>query len=268
MKILVAAVWLLISSFSIFAQTRIVPIIEMKVRGLLGGVENGKFVDAKTTAAALKGDEKYKLFRIDGAKKGTLSFGKPKNDGDVCEDFYYIDYDYDKNLSGIALGGSPGWEPMPRAPKSIDLNDASYKKIVADVLRTKGIAKTTVKLTQAVRVDLDGDGQEEVLITATRYTGEVNGLNATAGDYSFVLLRKIVAGRVKNIVLAGDFIKNKTDYGIPSTYEISSIADLNGDGKMEIVLYSAYYEGNSAWAIEMKGNKPADIEILSVGCGV
>jgi hypothetical protein len=266
MKIFIAAVCLLISGFTASAQTRIVPIVEMKVKGLLGGVENGKFVDAKTTAAKLKGGENYTLFGIEGVNEGEFTIAKPENDQDVCEDFYYVEPS-EGIVSGVALGDGYKWNPMPRVPKSIDLNGAVYKKAVADVLRTKGIVKTTIKLTQAVRIDLEGDGTEEVLIAATFYKG---GLQASSAknDYSFILLRKIVGGKVQNIVVAGDFLTKASDFGAPNEYEISAIADLNGDGKMEMILYGAYYEGASAWAVEMKGNKPTDIEILAIGCGV
>jgi hypothetical protein len=258
MKIFIAAVCLLISGFAAPAQTRIVPIVDMKIKGLLGGVENGKYVDAKMTAEKLKGKENYTLYDIKGVNEGEFTIGKPEKGEDVCTDFYSVEAS-EAIVSGIALGDGFKWNPMPRVPKSVDLNGAVYKKAVADVLRSKGIAKTTIKLTQAVRVDLDGDGQEEVLITATRYSNGIDALDAKVGDYSFVMLRKIVAG---------EFIKNETDYGIPSSFEISAIADLNGDGKMEIILYGEYYEGHSAWAVEMKGNKPTGIEILSIGCGV
>jgi hypothetical protein len=267
MKTLFAAICLLTLSFAISAQTKVVPIVEMKVRGLLGGIENGKFLDAKTTAAKLKGGENYMLYGVEGVNEGELKFDKPKNDQDVCDDFYYITFEDAEAVSGVALGDGYRWNPMPRTPKSISLNDATYKKIVADVLRTKGIAKTTIKLTQAVRIDLEGDGKEEVLIAATFYDG---GLTAGAkrNDYSFILLRKIVAGKVQNIVVAGDFITKNIEFGAPNEYAISAIADLNGDGKMEMILHSAYYEGSGSWVMEMKGNKPVEIKALTVGCGV
>ena len=274
MRFFITAICLLILNSAATAQTRIVPIVEMKVKGLLGGVENGKFVDAKTTAAKLKGDEKYTLFGVKGVNKGELSIGKPKNDEDVCEDFYYVETPADaevigkvEDVSGVALGDGYKWNPVPRLPKAIDLNDATYKKAVADVLRTKGITKTTIKLTQAYRIDLDGDGREEVLLAATFYKG---GLSASAAknDYSFILLRKIVGKKVQNIVVDGEFITKAIEFGAPSEYEISAIADLNGDGKMEMILHSAYYEGSSSWAVEMKAGKPVEIKTLSVGCGV
>jgi hypothetical protein len=267
MKIFIAAVCLLVSGLTISAQTRIVAIVEMKIKGLLGGVENGKFVDAKTTAEKLKGNENYTLYGFEGVNEGEFSLKMPKSDQDVCTDFYYVEPS-EEITSGIAFGDGYKWNPLKRVPRALDLNSAVYKKAVTDVLRAQGIPKPTVKITQAFRIDLEGDGQEEVLLTATSYKNGIGALDAKVGDYSFVMLRKIVGGKVKNIVVSGEFIKNEIDYGIPSSFEISSIADLNGDGVMEIILYSEYYEGHSSWAVEIKDDKPVEIEILAVGCGV
>lgn len=267
MKIFIASLCLLVLCFSVPAQTKVVPILEMKVRGVLGGVENGKFINAAATVAKLKGGENYTLYGIEGVNEGEMKIKKPEANMDVCEDFFPIEME-DEAVTGVALGDGYRWNPMPRTPKPIDLNGAAYKKIVADVLRTKKITKTTIKLTQAVRIDLDGDGKEEVLIAATFWGSGNLSPGAKRGDYSFVMIRRIVGKSVQNLVIAGDFINKNVDFGAPSEYEISAIADLNGDGKMEIVLHSAYYEGSSSGVYEMKSGKLTEIKALSVGCGV
>lgn len=268
MKILAGLVCFLLSALTVSAQAKVVPIIEMKVGGLLGGVENGKFIDAKTTAVKLKDEGKYTLYLFDGTNQSELKLKKPTPSQDVCEGFYNIELEEnDYKMGGVALGEGYGWNPTPRLPQAFNLNDATYKKAVADVLRAKGIAKTIIKMTQAVRIDLEGDGQEEVLIAATHYSGDI-GSQANRGDYSFVMLRKVVGGKVQTSVIAGDFITKKIDFGAPSTYEISAIADLNGDGKMEIIMHSSYYEGSSTGVYQMKDGKPMEIKALSVGCGV
>ncbi len=268
MKTFIASLCIFAFYFSIPAQTRVVPILEMNVRGLLGGVENGKFIDAKTTFAKLKGGENYTLFGIEGVNEGETKYTvKAPDENEPCEDFYYFEME-DEAEAGIALGDGYKWNPMPRAPKAIDLNSAVYKKIVADVLRTKGIIKTTIKLTQAIRIDLEGDGKEEVLIAATFYDSGEMTPTATRGNYSFVMLRRIVGKTVQNTVLDGEFYTKNVEFGAPNEYTISAIADLNGDGKMEIIMHSAYYEGSSSWVYEMKAGKATEVKALSVGCGV
>jgi hypothetical protein len=260
-------IWLFICAASFAgAQTKVVPILEMKVGGLIGGVKNGKFLDAKTTAAALKGGETYALYTLMGKEEGEIVGTKPKNDQDVCTDFYYVEIE-PKAETGIALGDGYRWNPVPRIPKALSLTDKTYVKIAADYLKLKGIAKPVVKLTQLYRVDLEGDGQEEIIMSATHYSGD-NAAAAAKNDYSFTIVRKIVAGKVKNILLGGDFITKGFDFGAPNTYEVSAIADLNGDGKMEIIHYGAYYEGSGTAVYQILNGKEVEIKVLGAGCGV
>ena len=53
MKIFITLLFLSALSFAVSAQTKIVPIIDMKIGGLLGGVQNGKYLNAKSTVAKL-----------------------------------------------------------------------------------------------------------------------------------------------------------------------------------------------------------------------
>lgn len=68
------------------------------------------------------------------------------------------------------------------------------------------------------------------------------------------------------MVIAGEFIKEAVEFGALNEYGISAIADLNGDGVMEIVTKSYYYEGNASSVYELAGDELR--EVLSTGCGV
>jgi hypothetical protein len=255
-----------ISLLSAHAQTKVVPILEMKVGGLLGGVENGKFLDPKATAAKLKGSTTYSLFSMMGKEEGEITGAKPKNDEDVCDDFFYVELE-PKADNGVALGDGFRWNPVPRIPKALSLTDKTYLKAAADFLRTKGIITTKPVLTQLYRVDLEGDGQEEVILTATKYSGE-SGASAKKGDYSFTLIRKMVAGKVKTILLGGEFVTKGFPFGAPNTYWVSAVMDLNGDGKLEIVHNASYYEGSGTAVYQMIKGSPVEIKVLGAACGV
>ena len=244
-------------------QQEIVPIIEVQTRGLLGGVENGKYLDAKTTFARLSGEGKYTLFGIKG-KTGALTATIEAPDV-PCDEFYFAKTALE-GQKGIALGAAMTWNAVPRTPRAIALNDKTYLGIVTAILRSKGLTGSKAVIEQAVRVDLDGDGTDEVILTASNYGGKIQP-SAKAGDYSFVLVRKIVGGKARNIMVAEEYIKKNVEFGAPSRFEISSIADLNGDGKMEIVQYGEYYEGSGAYAYEIT-DQAVEIKALQAGCGV
>jgi hypothetical protein len=244
---------------------QIVPIIEMSVGGIIGGVQNGKWVKDKQVAPTLKGQDEYLLVSWKGVEEGGVTRGGKPEAEIPCEEFYHVDLE-SKMKEGVALGSSAKWNPVPRVPVEISPSDATYMKIVGDVLRSKGIAKPNVKIKQGYRIDLDGDGTEEVVLAATYFKSGNVSPSAAVGDYSFLLFRKIVNGKAQNNILAGEFIKKAVKFGAPNEYGISSIADLNGDGSMEIIIRSQYYEGVASSVYEIKGLKAT--EVLSTGCGV
>lgn len=83
------------------------------------------------------------------------------------------------------------------------------------------------------------------------------------GDYSVVLLRRIVDGEVETYPLFSvvDDYKPVDEedmlmHSMPSYYaKLIDCIDLNGDGKLEIITTWGYYEGriNEAYAVEEDG---------------
>ena len=272
-RILILSLILLSAAGSPAAQKRVVPIVEMKVGALLGGVENGKFLDAKTTAEKLADRQNYTLY-MPGTKSESLLLGKPTAlQEEVCEGFYGInDYAPDNRheKGGVALGEGFGWKPQPRAVKQIALTNAAYLKIVNDFLRTKRISTAIKKLDQAFSVDLDGDGREEIVLTSTRVDRDFQPKpnRRTYDAYSVVLVRKIVGGKARTIVLEGEFSPKSDAFYDGYTHEISSFADLDGDGKMEILLHGEYYEGSHTSVVQLNGGKVVKVDVLSASCGL
>ncbi|MBQ4133575.1 MAG: hypothetical protein IJD04_07585, partial [Desulfovibrionaceae bacterium] len=129
------------------------------------------------------------------------------------------------------------------------------RDIVKKYLASQGLPDTDPQLMQLYRVDLEGDGTDEVVICAQNIlTGTenraqwdddvvlpLNAYSAAKGDYSLILLRKIVDGKVAEIPL-GQFIAladsapADKDWTPPILYKIYQFADLNGDGVLEIIL--------------------------------
>lgn len=258
-------VCLLFSSFAL-AQDKPVAIVDLRIGGLIGGSQNGAWVAPGLAAESiLLHSMDLNIFGFSSREKGVMRNVKRGTIDDVCQDFFRVG---GRRRLGLAIGSNAKWKPMPRIPKRISAQNIVYKRAVASFLKKQGVKNPIVRITQAFQIDLDGDGQDEVVITATRVSDRYfTRLNA--GDYSLVLLRTVTKTGVMDLMVDGNIYKpGQEDVGPPQRYEITGIADLNGDGKMEIVIYAEYYEGAGTAAFEMRGGKLEMIKEVQAGCGV
>lgn len=262
MRILKSFLCLLIFATFIPAQQRetIVPIASDYY--LLGGSQNGKWLTAEIIAPTIAKKTEMVFVSLNGVAKGGAILNNTGEDYGACPENKLMGLE-PKIESAFAVGGGAGWNLVPRLPKLISVTDKTYQKIAADFLRTKGISKTKINLSQIVEVDLDGDGSAEVIITGNFYK-EGNMEAQTPGDYSFALLQKTVNGKVQNILISGEFFTKRDYYDPPNTREILAVADLNGDGRMEIVLDTHYYEGTWKQVFEVDGTKLS--KVLEASC--
>ncbi len=240
-------------------------ILDLKLGAVLGGFKGGKFVNSKIASAENSGGD----FTNFGINFGTASeafkaLKIAETLDDVCSGYYTFETSYAAK-SGVALSSNAGWNATPRTGIEIDAGNRVYRGIVRKYIRSKGIKNPDVQIRKILKIDLEGDGVDEVLIHADNRNGEA-GFETTSGDYSFVILRKIVNNKLETILLDGEFITKNTENDIPILFEPTAIADLNGDGIMEIVIYNAYYEGSASEVFRIVNGKA--VKVLETGCGV
>lgn len=235
-------------------------VLDLVDQCLLGGVANGRWI-TDTVASTLKGGETYRLYSLTAAL-GQTTGSAPESMGVPCEDEQQVTLTATPAAATLAVTGN--WNPQPRLPKAESTSQDVYIQAASTVLRGKGIANPQVHLTQVLRADLDGDGESEVLVTATYHK---DGLvpHAEVGEYSVVFLRKVVKGQVQTVILDGDFILKPVEFGAPLTFTVTGLLDLNGDGTLEIAVRSEYYEGAGTTIYEVTGTQVKDV--LSCGCG-
>jgi hypothetical protein len=173
------------------------PIVEVQSGYLFGATADGKWMKAEAAAKALPGEMTYQVYGLTQSL-GRATAGKPKpSQEDVCSDVLTVSLSPKPNKGAIALAAP--WNALPRKPQLVDPTQKVYVDAVRDFLKTKGIKQAKVKIENILRVDLEGDGEEEVLINATNYLqkDESVPMQSPAGSYSMVLLRRAISGKVK-----------------------------------------------------------------------
>jgi hypothetical protein len=250
------------------------PIVEVQTGYLFGATADGKWIKSDEAAKALRGETTYHVYGLTQSF-GEAKGGKPKpSEEEVCSDVLTVSLSPSPDKGAIALGAP--WNALPRKVQILDPTQQVYVDAARDFLKTKGIDKPKVKIESILRVDLDGDGEEEALISATNYFQKDEGapMRSPAGSYSMVLLRRVVSGKVKTQLVEGEFYPkanpkatdDDASFNAPNAYKVIAVLDLDGDGKMEVVVASQYYEGGATTIYRCD---PKKIEsLLSVSCGV
>jgi hypothetical protein len=161
---------------------------------------------------------------------------------------------------GVAI--SAPWILVPHLVQEIE-DDGTYTAFAAELLAERGLNVPEPAIKQLLQVDLEGDGVNEVVIVAEDVT---DGLFAEDGDYSIAFMRRTVQGDVRTAIL-GDSVIVTADSPVVDSFSVGAVADLNGDGRMEIVLTSAYYEGIGVEVWEYVDDDLGLIPQISAGCG-
>jgi len=218
------------------------PVVAVQSGWLFGGTVNSKWVDSYVMVPRLTGKERYRLYSIT-AYLGEAIGSKleiPEDGGSMPKVDLTLTKTQSEKKPLLAIAGA--WNALPRVPKVQHPNQVVYRQAVQALLAAKGVPHAAVQITKLWRIDLDGDGQEEVLIeaiTPRKGFGEIHEgtLPYKKGDYSLLLMRKLLHGKVVTIPIAMSIYthdaESETDY--PMIHTLVAALDVNGDGSMEII---------------------------------
>ena len=213
-------------------------------------------------ARHLKGGEQYRVYSVTECL-GTCVGGKVHVE--PPGDTQCVDLKPSHLGEPEILGICGDWDALPRKPKIQSTSQKVYQDAVGAVLDSKGLSGAKVNVTQVIRVDLDGDGQEEVLVSAKTPRRNYPEPDSQKNDYSLVLLRKIVAGKTKTFVLCGEYYPKFVSFNAPNVYKVAAVLDFNGDGVMEVAVSWSYYEGGGIDIYSVQNGKVD--QVLSGGSG-
>jgi len=264
-KARLVVVLVLFSGFWWSANAQTFPIIDVREGYLIGAIEKRKWIEPTAATNSVKSGAKLPVYGVSGTV-GSVAVVKFDTRNEPCPDRPMVKLNPKKMKQG-AVAFAANWNPLPRKPKLVDVKEKQHIDVVREFLRERGLRDPIVHISQIVSVDLDGDGQDEFVISATHYKdGDEIPDESTANTYSFVMVERIVGGKPKAKLVAGEFYPEAKSDAAPNKFELAALLDLNGDGKIDIVVRSAYYEGDeiTVYETQLSGFNKA----LSVGCGL
>lgn len=231
---------------------------------LIGGFNNSSWLKSSEILKYIRGGEVYKLYSKNeyiGDAVGSKGTPPPKNEPGTER----VDIDFTVNTKDLLLAFNGDWNGLPRVPVLQSNLSNTYKQIVFEFLKSKGLTNIQVNIRQNYRIDLEGDGTDEVLLTADNLNPV--GVTMRKNTYSIIILRKIINGKVENIMLREEVYTKDGEFsdGTPYLFNIENICDVNGDGIMEVLIGYEYYEGFGYELVEIKNNGFKNV--LSNGMG-
>lgn len=226
------------------------------IKGLLiGGLNQGEWMnyDDFYSAGIVDLDgfvyDVYVGDELAGKAQGELpvSFltGEPvAPDGDLNELADVKLYDENQNQVVYDMAISADWDLFPRGYQSLDTDQPEYLSLAEEMIAGEGVADPVTELKQVISVDLDGDGTDEILIAADN-TVDGQFEQVGKGDNAVLIFRKMIDGQPVDQLVDSYILTEDLDYAsvYRILYETMTCADLDGDGVLEVVIKSWYYEG-------------------------
>jgi len=216
---------------------------------LLGGVSREGWYAPDMSVARFSGEATYSLHNMEYVDKYFLWGGSPEF-SPTCKT-YSIRTDAGLDEAGF-VATLDGWDVTKREVTELSADGEFYRQAVLDWLAAEGVESLQIGTLQILRVDIEGDGSDEIIISATRLDGSQH--TTKAGDYSVVLMRKVAGNDAVTIQLVADIYSSKElEITYPRTYSLANFIDLNQDGVLEVVVDIQQWEGFGAIVYQIEG---------------
>lgn len=217
---------------------------------LIGGIKPDQgWLSGVHTAQYLSSEMAYEFFSPSGF------FQIPGSDleySPVCQNYFM--------RSSVALpeptvGVASGWLSENQDVENLSNDAPTYIRAVTEWFQSQGISLAEIHITRILQADIEGDGVNEVLLSAS-YFKDSSGHMVETGDYSVVLMRKVVGNDVVTIPLVKDYYVTslpEAELTYPSTYSLAGALDLNRDGTLEVIVDVSRWEGGGAIIYRVDG---------------
>jgi hypothetical protein len=228
---------------------------------LLGGASPDGWISPEESVSRFSGEVTYSLSSMTQEAKYFL-WGQSPQSSPTCK-AYTVRTDAGLNEAGF-VGVVDGWAITKRPVDELSPESDVYRQSLINWLTEQGVSNPQLDVIHIYRVDLEGDGSDEIFIGATHLDASQH--TTKAGDYSIVLMRKVSGNDVATKLVVGDVYRSKElEITYPNTYSLANFIDLNQDGVLEVMVESSHWEGFGASLYEVHGESVA--QVLSATCG-
>lgn len=221
---------------------------------LLGGVRQDQgWVAAENAFAYVNNEAEYDFFNPRGSIKlrGSMLEFSP-----TCKQYFMRSAVV---LPESMVGVAGGWVTGKRETRDLSPNDSAYMQAVTEWFQSKGTPAGKIHITRILQTDIEGDGVNEVLLSATYFKDESGHMTET-GDYSVVLMRKVSGNQVLTIPLISEYyVSSAPELSYPKTYTLAEAIDLNQDGNLEVVVDVSRWEGAGAIVFRVDGQNVREV---------
>ena len=221
---------------------------------LLGGFQRDQgWISAENAFAYVNNEAEYDFFNPRGSFKlrgSTLELSP------TCR---YHFMRSSASLPESMVGVASGWVTEQREIRDLASNDPAYIQAVTEWFQSRGARPGEIQITRILQADLEGDGVNEVLLSAT-YFKDASGHMTETGDYSVILMRKVFGNEVLTIPLIAEYYVSSTpELSYPQTYAPAEAIDLNQDGILEVVVDVSRWEGAGAIVFRVDGQNVREV---------
>lgn len=223
---------------------------------LIGGMQaDGGWLSAQDASAYVSKETNYDLYGPQGILQmpgGALEFSP------TCQNYFmHSPVALHESMVGVASG----WTSRTRTATELSPDNPSYVQAVKDWFQAQGTLPTEIHLTHILQTDIEGDGIDEILLSAS-YFKDPSGHLTETGDYSIVLMRKAIGNQIITIPLVKDYYVSNISGGelsYPNTYRVLDTLDLNRDGRLEVIVGVARWEGLGALIYQVDGQNIQEV---------
>ncbi len=153
---------------------------------------------------------------------------------------------------------------LPRPVAVASSGPDTYRSLGAAIFAADPVDAAQGRVVQVVVADLDGDGDDEAVVTFEFI--QVPDTPGTPGDFAALYVVD-TASRTPATVAAHHVPADLPSgaMAVIERYRVIDVADLNGDGRMEVAVHAWYSEGAAVQLYEYDGTSLR--QVLTAGCG-